>query len=271
MFSLFNKANNPLHQAVINDDQNSVRDLMQKSDLLLERNALGFSALELAKFLHREKILKLLDPHHHPKIQIQFPDESEIKVISAEEFYSDFEIRYVQYPHFSSYGELKSTIKNLPLSLKYRFLASSQYQLARLYQSELESGYIADLTVRWIDNTLGYGVFTSEALNEGAFIGEYTGRVRRICRFNPDPNAYCFQYPTKLWSMNYTVVDALHEGNILRFVNHSDLPNLSPTCVVDRGLVRIVFVANRDIKEGEQLTFNYGEDYWKNRTKKQLS
>jgi len=270
MFPFQKKVNNPLHLAVIDGDLNAVRGLMEQSDLCLEQNNLGFTAIELAHFLQREEIVKLLKPEHTCKINILLPDKTKIRSFTKKEFVKAFNIKYAEYPHFLSYKDLVSTIKNLPFSLRMNLFSSDNSLLGRLYQSELTNAHTAKLSIRWIDNTLGYGVYAEEDLNEGTFVGEYTGIVRKLCRMDPDPNAYCFHYPTKFWSLNYTVVDALNEGNILRFVNHSGLPNLSPICMVDRGLVRIVFIANRKIESGEQLMFDYGKDYWKKRTKKQL-
>jgi len=36
---------------------------------------------------------------------------------------------------------------------------------------------------------------------------------------------------------------------------------------VDRSFLHTVYFAARDVKKGEQLTFNYGADYWRRRGK----
>jgi len=46
-------------------------------------------------------------------------------------------------------------------------------------------------------------------------------------------------------------------AKISRYVNHSCRPNAEP--VLRRG--RIVLIAARAISEGEEITFDYGEDY----------
>uniref|UniRef100_A0A1I7TJQ5 SET domain-containing protein n=1 Tax=Caenorhabditis tropicalis TaxID=1561998 RepID=A0A1I7TJQ5_9PELO len=64
-----------------------------------------------------------------------------------------------------------------------------------------------------------------------------------------------------------TVVNPLRKGNFARFFSHSCDPNLTLIRVFSGGIapsnIRIVFVANRDVEEGEELTFNYGEQYKK--------
>ncbi|KDP39657.1 hypothetical protein JCGZ_02677 [Jatropha curcas] len=57
-------------------------------------------------------------------------------------------------------------------------------------------------------------------------------------------------------------IDATRIGNVARFINHScGCGNLSTVIVRSFGglLPRLCFFASKDIKEGEELTFSYGE------------
>lgn len=57
-------------------------------------------------------------------------------------------------------------------------------------------------------------------------------------------------------------IDATRVGNVARFINHAcDGGNLSTVVVRSVGsmLPRLCFFASKDIKEGEELTFSYGE------------
>ncbi|KAL6616142.1 hypothetical protein ACP70R_038412 [Stipagrostis hirtigluma subsp. patula] len=57
-------------------------------------------------------------------------------------------------------------------------------------------------------------------------------------------------------------IDATKVGNVARFINHScDGGNLQPVLVRSSGslLPRLCFFAARDIAEGEELTFSYGD------------
>ena len=57
-------------------------------------------------------------------------------------------------------------------------------------------------------------------------------------------------------------IDATKVGNVARFINHScDGGNLHPVLVRSSGslLPRLCFFAARDIVEGEELTFSYGD------------
>lgn len=56
-------------------------------------------------------------------------------------------------------------------------------------------------------------------------------------------------------------VDAYKKGNLAHFINHSCAPNMTSRCVyincLDIRLPRIALFAARDIKSGEELSFDY--------------
>ena len=126
---------------------------------------------------------------------------------------------------------------------------------------------IADIDIAWVDDAVGYGVFARKPLEPETFIGEYTGTVRCIDKKAPDLNAYCARYPTKLFSKGYFVIDASNIGNEMRFVNHNDTPNLSAVYICDRNVLHLSFVAKEVIYPGDELTIDYGKDFWRKRTK----
>lgn len=257
---------NPLHRAVISNDLSTVKELAVNRELSLEANELGFTAYELAHLLQREEILKILCCQE-PALQVKIllPDEQTFRYFGVEAFFHSFGFRYLKTLHFASYDALKSSIRHN--SYRSLLIHRESHRLGREYQQFFATGGLAPVSIRWIDNILGYGVFAESAIEENSCIGEYTGLVRRFSRFRPNQNGYCFHYPGQFWSLKLFVVDALYEGNVLRFVNHSDIPNLIPVCMVDRGLTHIAFVAKRRIDEREQLTIDYGKNYWKERIK----
>ena len=210
---------------------------------------------------------------HHPKkaIKIMLPDEVEIRHFTIEQLYDGFGIKYLEHLHFNSYEDFKEAIHKIPRFSGSAIFGHEAQTLGRQYENEMKQGYTPDLYVRWIDNILGYGLFADAEIEEGEFIGEYTGLVRQLSRFKPEPNDYCFHYPNKWFSLHYRVVDAQNEGNLMRFMNHSEIPNVQPYFVMDRGLPHIIFLANQKIKKRTQLTFDYGKDYWMRRIKTDLA
>lgn len=269
---LFSKnKENPLHLAVIHNDISTVKNLAPNKQLYFETNGYGYTPLELAHYLQRKEVLDLLDTAHKDrKIKVLLPDEKELQVLSEEAFLKEFNIKHLKTLHFNSYEEFKNSLRKFPSCKKGEHCQEIPQELGRQYHHHFIRGDTANMSIRWIDNSLGYGVFAEEILEENSYVGEYTGLVRRLFRFNSDPNAYCYHYPTHFFSFKSYVIDAMHEGNIMRFVNHSDIPNLQPVCMSDRGLKHIGFMTKRRILSAEQLTIDYGEDYWQLRRKKQL-
>ena len=101
----------------------------------------------------------------------------------------------------------------------------------------------------------GRGVFALQSLRKGARVVEYTGE--RISHREADRR----HASTRGWSPHTmlfiadkkTVIDATREGNSARWINHSCSPNCE--AVDDEG--RIYIEAIRDIRSGEELTYDY--------------
>ncbi len=258
---------NPLHLAVLNEDFETLQQLSKNSKLRGCKNSLGFTALELARFLGKDQCIEILSPNTNKEILVIKPGEHKITKFTPELFTTHFNIKYRSHLNFRDYDFLKQMIKNCPWTLHTSFLGEENRAQAITFRKELSTGHIAPTTIQWIDNELGYGLFARTNLAPGTFVGEFTGVVRRLYRLSPDQNEYCFHYPTRFWSWNYTIIDAIAEGNETRFINHSDTPNLKPICLCERRLLHTVFMTNSFVKAGTQLTYNYGKDFWKHRTK----
>jgi hypothetical protein len=254
-----------LHKAVLEDNHDLLNSLSKDKELLLQTNKLGFTALELAQLLNRRYCVEVLQPNATKTIKVVFRGNEILSRCNADQFEKAFKLGYLSHLRFASYAHLKRTIHNCPWILKSNILGKENRELGKTYHKQLSQGFVADVTIKWIDPQIGYGVFCNHELPAGTYVGEYTGTVRQLYRLKPDQNIYCFHYPTCFWSWNYFMVDALREGNEMRFINHSVQPNLEPKCLVDRGLLHLVFITSQDIERGGQLTFNYGSDYWKHR------
>ena len=261
------KGEGALHLAVLQDDIPKVIQLAKDETLLHSYNSWGFTPLELAQFLGKKECMEILNPIPAYKIHVRLKGENIACDLSSDEFQKVFGVVYCSTLRFESYPLLKEVLRNCPWILRKSSFGQENRELGNLYREQLSTGFTADLAIKWINERIGYGLFASEDIHEGAFVGEYTGQVRRLFRWHPDANAYCFHYPTRFWSWKYFAIDSWKEGNAMRFINHSDQPNLQPMCLVDRGLLHHVFFAKRQIKQGYQLTFDYGEDYWMKRKK----
>jgi len=128
----------------------------------------------------------------------------------------------------------------------------------------------------------GYGLFTAENIAQDEFVIEYTGElishdegVRREARrgnvFDETSNS---SYLFTLLENEGIWVDAAIYGNMSRYINHASEYdrkgcNITPKILYVNGEFRIKFSALREIKAGEELFFNYGDNF-PNLTKKLL-
>ncbi|PQE10351.1 Histone-lysine N- H3 lysine-36 specific protein [Rutstroemia sp. NJR-2017a WRK4] len=109
----------------------------------------------------------------------------------------------------------------------------------------------------------GYGLRANTDLNADDFIFEYIGEVINEPTFRRRTIQYDQEGIKHFYFMSLTkseFVDATKKGNLGRFCNHSCNPN----CYVDKWVVgeklRMGIFAERHIKAGEELVFNYNVD-----------
>lgn len=104
----------------------------------------------------------------------------------------------------------------------------------------------------------GQGLFAKTHIKEEDTIGYYTGEVIGEKEFH-NPNRPFSAYV--LWvSRRHIIVGEGPKANYTRFINHSDEPNAF--LVVSTRWKTARFEALRDIAPGEEIFFDYGEDYW---------
>lgn len=109
----------------------------------------------------------------------------------------------------------------------------------------------------------GSGVFAKQAIKKGEFIIEYKGLLRTHAEVDAAYDGEDETGHTFLFTLNEDyVLDANINGNDARWINHSCDPNCESSQVEDPGgdptKDRIVIEAARDIKAGEELSYNYG-------------
>lgn len=109
----------------------------------------------------------------------------------------------------------------------------------------------------------GYGLRADSDLRPHDFIFEYIGEVINEPAFRRRMHQYDQEGIKHFYFMSLTkgeFVDATKKGNLGRFCNHSCNPN----CYVDKWVIddklRMGIFAERYIKAGEELVFNYNVD-----------
>ena len=145
-------------------------------------------------------------------------------------------------------------------------LLTEQLWLGCYFKKEVESLFFPDLTIRWIDDAIGWGVFTNRAFKKMEYITEHSGKVRKRER-RDKKNAYCFEYCIASHIATPYTIDAQDQGGFGRFINHSSTPNLLSSLATIDSIEHVILVTDRAIEKGVELTFDYGPDYWAHRSK----
>jgi SET domain-containing protein len=98
----------------------------------------------------------------------------------------------------------------------------------------------------------GLGLFTQKPIKKGEFVIEYTGKVLSRAEADKKGGKYLFETSFR------RVIDGSGRDNIARYINHSCRPN----CEVDIKKGRILIYAKRNIKVGEEITYDYDKEYF---------
>lgn len=118
-----------------------------------------------------------------------------------------------------------------------------------------------DLYLKWIDTTLGWGVFTNNDIKKDDNV--------EICHCIMD-NYISSPLKDYVFQSFSGGNDTYHVFGFGPIYNHSYEPNIDYKIIENDGIPLFRFYAIRDIKTGEELRHNYGVKYWENKSKKIL-
>lgn len=98
----------------------------------------------------------------------------------------------------------------------------------------------------------GLGLFATKPIKKGAFIIKYWGRKL--------PNRIADDLETRyLFELNSRfTVDGSNRRNVARYINHSCRPNAE----TDVKKSEIFITAYKNIQPGDEITYDYGKDYF---------
>lgn len=198
------------------------------------------------------------------KYLFKIKKDSRTFLYTKNEFEKLMEIQYLPFLRFDSEKILKKVNKLCIKAGKDGLLTKENIWFGTYYEKEITSHAIADVYVKWIDAIKEFGLFANKDLAVRTFLGEYTGNVRKYRKIIDDKNSYLFEYSIGYKKTPFTI-DARERGSLIRFVNHSFKPNAEPLSVYLNGTFHIIFRSNKTIKKDEELTYNYGPNYWKRR------
>lgn len=101
-------------------------------------------------------------------------------------------------------------------------------------------------------SSAGLGLFATRPIKKGERIIEYFGREISKEEEFTSRSKYLFEISSR------KTIDGTERRNFARYINHSCKPNCEPNIVKGR-----VFIdAIKNIKPGEELNYDYGEEYF---------
>ncbi|KAB2030676.1 hypothetical protein ES319_D05G249800v1 [Gossypium barbadense] len=106
----------------------------------------------------------------------------------------------------------------------------------------------------------GFGLRMLESISAGQFLIEYVGEVLDMQAYEARQKEYASRGQRHFYFMTLNgseVIDAYVKGNLGRFINHSCDPNCRTEKWMVNGEICIGLFALRDIKKGEEITFDY--------------
>ena len=171
---------------------------------------------------------------------------------------------YLSHLEFESCSVLKQIQRLSQKASMYKEWAPEQLWLGKYFEKEILKAQLPDIFLRWIDDGIGWGVFSQRDFKEMEFITSYSGVVRKYTKRDV-MNSYCFEFHLLPQEGTPFTIDAREKGGIGRYLNHSQSPNLTNVLATIDGMTHVIFYTRQPIAKGTQLTFDYGSQYWKKR------
>jgi len=122
----------------------------------------------------------------------------------------------------------------------------------------MKSGHVykqAKTVVKRSSHGRGLGLFATEPIGKGQFVIEYKGKKIPNKIADTLGTKYLFEIDDK-WTIDGS---DKRWGNGAKYINHSCDPNCETEIDEDD---RIIITAMRDVTPGEELTYDYGEEYF---------
>jgi hypothetical protein len=215
--------------------------------------------------LERQSVAIMKKQEDQHIIKFAGREEKETKEYTVAEFTQVTGHLFVPDLRFENEKTLRNIKKKCMDAFRRGFVNAEKKWLGTLYFEKLRTHYIADVSIRWIDETFGYGLFTERDIKAAEYIGEYAGVVKRRYPFLGRKNDYRFVYPTSFFYIGKYVIDAKDKGNEIRYANHSSDPNCEAISIFSDDMFHVILRAIKDIPAHTQITYNYSDDYWKSR------
>jgi len=122
-------------------------------------------------------------------------------------------------------------------------------------------GYKSPRTSKYVLKTKrglsGLGLFAGEDIPRDVFLVEYWGKIVTDEEADEVAGKYLFRLD------GGKTILGNHKGNLARLINHSCKPNAE----AEMDGKRIFIYSKRAIKKGEEISYNYGKEYFNDHIK----
>ncbi|MCK9445345.1 SET domain-containing protein [bacterium] len=98
----------------------------------------------------------------------------------------------------------------------------------------------------------GLGLYSNFQIKKGEFVIEYTGKILTSKEANEKGGKYLFELNSRV------TIDGSGRENLARYINHACRPN----CEARIENKHILIYSIKTIKPNEELTYNYGKEYF---------
>ncbi|XP_034048279.1 N-lysine methyltransferase KMT5A-A-like [Thalassophryne amazonica] len=112
----------------------------------------------------------------------------------------------------------------------------------------------------------GRAVFATRCFQKGEYVVEYHGDLlqihdakKREVEYAENPATGCYMYYFQYLCKTYCVDATKETGRMGRLINHSKNGNCQTKLHDISGIPHLILVASRDIDEGEELLYDYGD------------
>lgn len=129
----------------------------------------------------------------------------------------------------------------------------------------ITKGIEEGMEVQYIEGK-GRGVFATRLFQKGEYVVEYHGDLlqitdakKREAEYAQNPATGCYMYYFQYLCKTYCVDATKETGRMGRLINHSKNGNCQTKLHDINGVPHLILIASRDIDEGEELLYDYGD------------
>ncbi|XP_032395072.1 LOW QUALITY PROTEIN: N-lysine methyltransferase KMT5A-A [Etheostoma spectabile] len=135
----------------------------------------------------------------------------------------------------------------------------------KLIDDLITKGIEEGMEVRHIEGK-GRAVFATRCFQKGEYVVEYHGDLlqitdakKREAEYAQNPATGCYMYYFQHLCKTYCVDATKETGRMGRLINHSKNGNCQTKLHDISGVPHLILVASRDVDEGEELLYDYGD------------